>query len=378
MTINRATPLVPPVPPSTPDITRPSFFTKTGSHKWFGGSNPGMPDPDSDDIGWHEPETCSAVISRKEHPRDPTSILKLGLPDVLWQKTGEAVGLPTSSKAGTPGTMPIVASAWAKPDVKISKQAADGQLTSGSSDRIDKVLQELEAVSDPSASGTIRSTSSDTRTTASSAFVETHIRRGKAESIISTGSNDTVTIGEHSAHEPSASVLLPPPPLPTKDALPIVVAPTTSAESAQVNVDHPSMTTTFTTTLSSALKYVMRTSDKERPPAKHHHALLSAAGTSAASIDERPHIRYEWTIGRRLRFSCTAYYAKEFDALRRRCGVDDVFLRSLARSKNWAAEGGKSKSNFWKTMDERFIIKTLVNAWNVADLYVVTRFHNAI
>ena len=43
-------------------------------------------------------------------------------------------------------------------------------------------------------------------------------------------------------------------------------------------------------------------------------------------------------------------------------------MRSMARSENWAAEGGKSRSNFWKTADDRFIIKTLVNAWNVADL----------
>jgi 1-phosphatidylinositol-3-phosphate 5-kinase len=27
-----------------------------------------------------------------------------------------------------------------------------------------------------------------------------------------------------------------------------------------------------------------------------------------------------------------------------------------------------SKSNFWMTSDQRLIIKTLVNAWNVADL----------
>jgi 1-phosphatidylinositol-3-phosphate 5-kinase len=62
------------------------------------------------------------------------------------------------------------------------------------------------------------------------------------------------------------------------------------------------------------------------------------------------------------------YYARQFDVLRRRCGVDDVFVRSLSRSANWAADGGKSKSNFWKTLDDRFIIKTLVDAWNVADL----------
>ena len=98
---------------------------------------------------------------------------------------------------------------------------------------------------------------------------------------------------------------------------------------------------------------------------KKHHGLLFAEG---ASIDERPHIKYDWTIGKRLKFSCTVYYAKQFDVLRRRCGVNDLFLKSLSQSANWAAEGGKSKSNFWKTSDDRFIIKTLVNAWNVADL----------
>lgn len=62
------------------------------------------------------------------------------------------------------------------------------------------------------------------------------------------------------------------------------------------------------------------------------------------------------------------YYARQFDALRKRCGFDAGFLSSLTMSKNWAADGGKSRSNFWKTEDGRFIIKTLVNAWNVADL----------
>ncbi|KAJ3529021.1 hypothetical protein NM688_g7915 [Phlebia brevispora] len=84
-----------------------------------------------------------------------------------------------------------------------------------------------------------------------------------------------------------------------------------------------------------------------------------------------PRAPYDWTIGKRLRFSCTVYYAKQFDALRRRCGIEDGFLQSLARCENWAAEGGKSKSNFWKTADNQFIIKTLVNAWNVADLHVL-------
>jgi hypothetical protein len=65
-----------------------------------------------------------------------------------------------------------------------------------------------------------------------------------------------------------------------------------------------------------------------------------------------------------------AYFARQFDALRRRCGVSEGFNRSLAESANWLAEGGKSKANFFKTSDDRYIIKSLVNAWNVADLYV--------
>jgi 1-phosphatidylinositol-3-phosphate 5-kinase len=103
------------------------------------------------------------------------------------------------------------------------------------------------------------------------------------------------------------------------------------------------------------------------PPPQKYHGLLSL---DSPAIDDRPHIKYDWTIGKRLKFSCTAYYAKQFDVLRRRCNIEEVFLKSMEASENWIAEGGKSKSNFWKTSDERFIIKTLVNAWNVADLYV--------
>ena len=119
------------------------------------------------------------------------------------------------------------------------------------------------------------------------------------------------------------------------------------------------------------MRYMLNGSDGQQttnsPYGRPHHGLLS---TELLSIDERPHIKYDWTVGKRLKFSCTVYYAKQFDQLRRRCGVEDVFIHSLSRSANWAADGGKSKSNFWKTADDRFIIKTLVNAWNVADLYV--------
>lgn len=106
-----------------------------------------------------------------------------------------------------------------------------------------------------------------------------------------------------------------------------------------------------------------------------------------------------YVLGQKLRFSCTIYYARQFDLLRKRCGIHSAgdgslpwhldIVRSLERCVGWDAEGGKSKSrsvavsglddprlhnsdvhsqSFLKTEDDRYIIKTLVNAWNVADL----------
>ena len=92
-------------PPSTPTPTRPSFFGKAStSAKWFGGTTQGLPEPDPDEEGavWHEAETYSAVISRKENPRDPTSLLKLGLPDVL-----KAKALPAGPEGASSLPLPL-------------------------------------------------------------------------------------------------------------------------------------------------------------------------------------------------------------------------------------------------------------------------------
>ncbi|CAL5081388.1 unnamed protein product [Urochloa decumbens] len=58
------------------------------------------------------------------------------------------------------------------------------------------------------------------------------------------------------------------------------------------------------------------------------------------------------------KFSVTCYFAKQFDALRKKCCPSDIdYIRSLSRCKRWSAQGGKSNVYFAKTMDERFIIK---------------------
>ncbi|XP_024987357.1 putative 1-phosphatidylinositol-3-phosphate 5-kinase FAB1C isoform X2 [Cynara cardunculus var. scolymus] len=62
--------------------------------------------------------------------------------------------------------------------------------------------------------------------------------------------------------------------------------------------------------------------------------------------------------GGKVKFSVTCYFAKQFDALRKKCCPSEVdYMRSLSRCKRWSAQGGKSNVYFAKSLDERFIIK---------------------
>ena len=61
-------------------------------------------------------------------------------------------------------------------------------------------------------------------------------------------------------------------------------------------------------------------------------------------------------------FEVTTYWAGQFEALRAGyLGEDENagFIRSLATSQWWSAEGGKSKAKFSKTADDRFVVKTI-------------------
>ncbi|KAK7035354.1 hypothetical protein VNI00_011885 [Paramarasmius palmivorus] len=388
-----------------------SFFASTG-YKLFRSSAQSQPDPDQEDVIWHEPEAYSAVISRKEHPRDPTGLLSIR--DVLRQKAPgtdvasmgailsgsriatlgrEGSRLLSSALSGSGASgegMSRTAtppSAWAKPDVQISRDAAGGEVISGLPTReasADKILQELEAASSMSREGSRPGSAMSGSLSNSlqwSTFEDAHIKRGKASSIISVETNSTIgpedasVMGTSDAGSISLASAaankgsyLPPPPTPAKDITVTVAHPMPTNASSQ-----PHRFSTLTSGLTNVMRAMLNSTPETVPrplsaTSSRHHGLLSA---EIAPIDERPHIKYDWTIGKRLKFSCTVYYAKQFDILRKRCGVDDVFLQSLSRSQNWSAEGGKSKSNFWKTADDRFIIKTLVNAWNVADLQVL-------
>lgn len=56
---------------------------------------------------------------------------------------------------------------------------------------------------------------------------------------------------------------------------------------------------------------------------------------------------------------CKIFYIEQFDALRRNCGVADRYVESLSRCVKWDSKGGKTKSVFLKTQDERIVLKAL-------------------
>ncbi|KAF8264840.1 hypothetical protein EI94DRAFT_1779477 [Lactarius quietus] len=320
-------------------LGRSSASASTSSFKFFGSSI--KPDPDREDSVWHEPETCSAVVTRKEHPRDPTALLSLR--DVLRHKVPVDGGsgapssvFPSVSRMTNSGAPPL---AWAKPAVEVNVAAVDGQVT-GMPEAVvtaGRILHELDAASDVSSK-------------TSSSFLETNVLRGKTSSVLTYASEgSTGTVGP--APSTQEDIHSPMPLHATTSALVDPRSRTSTASTTQDGTEASTHDTMFswTSSLTNAMRYMLKAEFPAQPTPlpKNHHGLLS---TDPLSIDERPHIKYDWTIGKRLKFSCTVYYAKQFDALRRRCGVEEVFLKSMAN---------------------RFIIKTLVNAWNVADLQVL-------
>lgn len=79
------------------------------------------------------------------------------------------------------------------------------------------------------------------------------------------------------------------------------------------------------------------------------HSLLRKTGT---------HLRYQFEEGP-AKMVCKIFFAEQFDAVRRKCGVADRIVESLSRCLKWDSKGGKTKSLFLKTLDDRFILKSL-------------------
>ncbi|GJN70179.1 1-phosphatidylinositol-3-phosphate 5-kinase [Purpureocillium lilacinum] len=78
-------------------------------------------------------------------------------------------------------------------------------------------------------------------------------------------------------------------------------------------------------------------------------SLLRVTGT---------HLKYQFKEGPAV-MTCKIFYAEQFDALRRKCGVAERIIESLSRCLKWDSRGGKTKSVFLKTLDDRLVLKSL-------------------
>ncbi|KAI9172231.1 1-phosphatidylinositol 3-phosphate 5-kinase fab1 [Paramyrothecium foliicola] len=78
-------------------------------------------------------------------------------------------------------------------------------------------------------------------------------------------------------------------------------------------------------------------------------SLLRVTGT---------HLKYQFKEGQAV-MTCKIFYAEQFDALRRKCGVAERIIESLSRCLKWDSKGGKTKSVFLKTLDDRLVLKSL-------------------
>lgn len=80
---------------------------------------------------------------------------------------------------------------------------------------------------------------------------------------------------------------------------------------------------------------------------------------ATANHSKEVHLGYAKSLGRE-KYSVVCHYYKQFRALRNCCCPSEIdYIVSLSRCMNWDAKGGKSKSFFAKTLDERFIIKEI-------------------
>ncbi|KZS95319.1 hypothetical protein SISNIDRAFT_484174 [Sistotremastrum niveocremeum HHB9708] len=348
------------------------------------------PNPDDDCPEWHEAEKCVSVITRREHPKEATGLMTYG----GLRRKGTATDSSASSRFRTVSTGTsrllnfgsnegaiVPASAWARPAVQVNMAHADGQVSESkeASMAVEQLLFQADQKHPLKAArpGMTRRSTSATGISHSSIGMQS----SKSTSGIPSNVPSTHPLARSSStiitHRSAGLLLSDVPSGPfekTSSPRSISMKLETSSPSSPT---HQGFASSLTSTLTHAVRLALSTTgiveDRKPPPASpppSHHALLAATPESS-QMDERPHVKYESTIANRMKFSTTVYYAKQFETLRRRCGIADDYAKSLAKTKMWNADGGKSKSSFWKSDDNRLIIKTLVSSWNVADLQVL-------
>lgn len=326
----------------------PSLAAFVANMPVFSGSKPNSSDPDPDDeaqaSSWHVPESLSPHISRRDSAKEGSNILSLR--DVLRNTAStDATSLTSrfSNANAEPQSKPgskVPPSAFGAVSTEMTSQQAQGSVkppTPATIDMFEQIFLDVEG---------------EEYTLVDSQQANTPSGTVKPSNVQPVAETDVST--------PKPSMFLPPPAPPPKDwPTPSTSAGTTPSiektfaqasasdgdsvtGSSDATGDGAIMASTMgslTSTIANAMRYVLNVGQ-----AQHNKPLPNAPyrgflAMESPDIDSKPHIRYECIVGKRLKFSCTVYYAKQFDSLRRRCGVDEVLIQSLKKTENWRAEG---------------------------------------
>lgn len=102
-----------------------------------------------------------------------------------------------------------------------------------------------------------------------------------------------------------------------------------------------------------------RESDAESVPVAGDGAKMKSKELEESMLRATAtHLKYQFKDGASV-MTCKVFYAEQFDALRRKCGVAERIVESLSRCLKWDSKGGKTKSVFLKTLDDRLVLKSL-------------------
>ncbi|KZT58410.1 hypothetical protein CALCODRAFT_468352 [Calocera cornea HHB12733] len=329
-------------------------------------------------------DSWSAVMSRRESPRDVGALLTMQLGS---KRSNNMNGTPPkSSTTSTPpssfATKGTPKDAWAPADVAVSYQSARGDLNAADDVLIEKLLQDMDGAAEPDGGGLKQTTPSrlsqrplNRTVSVSSVAGQRLLESVEAETspIVPSVSPSSMHNGRSStsgrSRSSTGSTVMQVP-------LNLRHGPDTSVTTS--TAPPPSSMSDGMSTLADVMSYLTNTTRsfffgnaESEASATSRLPLLAVERARLPVIEEKPHLRYDWSVGKKLRFSCTVYYAQQFEALRRLCGVETELIESLSECAEWKAEGGKSRSRFFKSKDDRYIIKTLVNAWHVSDLGVL-------
>lgn len=112
----------------------------------------------------------------------------------------------------------------------------------------------------------------------------------------------------------------------------------------------------------------------------HKEKILRSASMDVLTPREKRDVKVAFSdpsLSGKVEFRVTCYYAKQFDALRKKCcGGDLDYIRSMSRCRKWGAHGGKSNVFFAKTMDDRFVVKQVTSTEKISFLDFAPQYFN--